>query len=185
MSDALVRDEVMTLPLAGHETTANALSWTLYLLARHPDVRKELEAEVDGTLGARSPGLEDLDRMPLLEQVLKESMRLYPPAYLVGRYTIVDMTLGAAELPAGTLVLVNIYGMHRSSKYFADARRFDPARFARGREATIPKGAYAPFGAGPRTCIGGHFAMLEARLALATIARAVRLELQSSRRLIG
>lgn len=177
MSDALVRDEVMTLLLAGHETTANALSWTLYLLARHPDVRKELEAEVHGTLGARSPGLEDLDRMPLLEQVLKESMRLYPPAYLVGRYTIVDMTLGAAELPAGTLVLVNIYGMHRSSKYFADARRFDPARFARGREATIPKGAYAPFGAGPRTCIGGHFAMLEARLALATIARAVRLEL--------
>lgn len=177
MSDTLVRDEVMTLLLAGHETTANALSWTLYLLARNPDVRVALEEEVRAALGSHSPHMDDLERMPLVERVVKESMRLYPPAYLVGRYTTRALTLGSADLPAGTLVFVNIYGMHRSPKYFADPARFDPSRFAPARDATIPKGVYLPFGAGPRTCIGSQFAMLEAKLALATLVRSVRLDL--------
>lgn len=178
MSDTLVRDEVMTLLLAGHETTANALSWTLYLLARNPDVRVALEEEVRSAVGRRSPHMDDLDRMPLVEHVVKESMRLYPPAYLVARYTTRDLTLGSADLPAGTLVFVNIYGMHRSAKYFADPGRFDPSRFAPPHDATIPKGVYLPFGAGPRTCIGSQFAMLEAKLALATLVRSVQLDLR-------
>lgn len=175
MTDRLLRDEVMTLLLAGHETTANALSWCLVRLADDPAIRERLEREVDDVLGARSPAIEDLPRLPFLEAVLKETMRLHPPAYLVGRYTIRDLELGEAFLPAGTLVLVNIYGIHRSSKFFEDPTRFKPERFLAPNEAAIPKRAYMPFGTGPRTCIGNHFALLEGRLALAVLTQRVRL----------
>lgn len=177
MSDRLLRDEIMTLLLAGHETTANALSWCLVRLATAPAIRRDLEREVDDVLGTRTPTIEDLPRLPFLEAVLKETMRLHPPAYLVGRYTVRDLELGEAFLPAGTLVLVNIYGMHRSPRFYEHPERFVPERFLPTNEATIPKRAYLPFGTGPRTCIGNHFALLEGRLALAILAQRVRLDL--------
>ncbi|MBC7173449.1 MAG: cytochrome P450, partial [Polyangiaceae bacterium] len=180
MTDRLLRDEVMTLLLAGHETTANALSWCVYRLARDPAVRERVENEVDAVVGERAPTHEDLPRLPFLEAVLKETMRLHPPAYLVGRYTLRDLRLGDAFLPAGTLALVNIYGIHRSARYYADPLVFSPTRFLAENEAGIPKRAYLPFGTGPRTCVGNHFAMLEGKLALASIVRQVRLRLDTS-----
>ncbi len=177
MTDRLLRDEVMTLLLAGHETTANALSWCLVRLATAPAIRRRLEREVDDVLGNRTPTIEDLPRLPFVEAVLKETMRLHPPAYLVGRYTLRDLELGDAFLPAGTLVLVNIYGMHRSPTLYEQPDRFMPERFLPANEAAIPKRAYLPFGTGPRTCVGNHFALLEGRLALAILAQRVRLDL--------
>lgn len=180
MTDRLIRDEVMTLLLAGHETTANALSWCVYRLARDPVTRERIEREVDDVIGERAPTQEDLPRLPFLDAALKETMRLHPPAYLVGRYTLRDLRLGDAFLPAGTLALVNIYGIHRSARYYADPSRFSPARFLAENEAAIPKRAYMPFGTGPRTCIGNHFAMLEGKLALASMVRQARLHLDAA-----
>lgn len=176
MSDRLLRDEVMTLLLAGHETTANALSWCLVQLAADHASRHRLEREVDEVTGGREVTPDHLGRMPFVEAVLKETMRLHPPAYLVGRYTLRDLEVEKAFLPAGTLVLVNIYGIHRSPKLFREPERFLPDRFMPANDALIPKRAYMPFGTGPRTCIGNHFAMIEARLALAAMTRRARLE---------
>lgn len=180
MTDRLLRDEVMTLLLAGHETTANALSWCIYRLAVDPALRAALEQEVDRVVCRRPPAADDVHTLPLVEATLKETMRLYPPAYLVGRYTLRDLELGDAFLPAGTLALINIYGIHRSARFFPDPARFAPARFLPPNDSTIPKRAYMPFGTGPRTCIGNHFALLEARLALASLVRQVRLHLDGS-----
>lgn len=180
MSDRLLRDEVMTLLLAGHETTANALSWCLARLAADHASRYRLEREVDEVTGGREVTRDDLGRMPFVEAVLKETMRLHPPAYLVGRYTLRDLEVERAFLPAGTLVLVNIYGIHRSPKLFNEPERFLPDRFLPANEALIPRRAYMPFGTGPRTCIGNHFAMIEGRLALATMTRRARLELTTA-----
>lgn len=176
MTDQQVRDEVMTLLLAGHETTANALSWAFHLLGERPDVRACLEQEVDEVLGDRLPTAGDVPRLPSCLRVFKEVLRLYPPAYLVGREAAKDLTLGGRPIRRGTFVFINIYGMHHLPALFADPERFDPDRFLPEREARIDRYAYLPFGAGPRVCIGSHFAMLEGQLALATIARKVRFE---------
>lgn len=176
MTDRQVRDEVMTLLLAGHETTANALSWAFHLLARHAEVRNQLEREVDDVLGGRIPSAADVPHLPYSLRVFKEVLRLYPPAYLVGREAAKDLTLGGRAIRRGTFVLVNIYGMHHLPALFAEPERFDPDRFLPEREAEIQRYGYLPFGAGPRVCIGSHFAMLEGQLALATIAGKVRLE---------
>lgn len=173
MSDLQVRDEAMTLFLAGHETTANALAWTFYLLAKNPDVRERLEAEVDA-LGA-PPTYEDLKRLPYALAVFKEAMRLYPPAYVLARRTIEDTALGGHILKKNTIVILNVIGMHRRPDLFPDPDRFDPTRF----ERELPRGAYLPFGAGPRVCIGNHFATMEGHLLLATLARTVRFDLRS------
>ena len=178
MTDQQVRDEAMTIFLAGHETTANALAWTFYLLAQHPDVRDALEREVDAAIGQRAPTLEDVPKLPTALAVFKEAMRLYPPAYIIARRAVRPVTIRGVELPKNQLVLVNIIGMHRSARYFPEPMRFDPTRFLGEREKTIDKRAYVPFAAGPRVCIGNHFALMEGQLAVATIAARARLEMQ-------
>ena len=171
MSDQQLRDEMMTLFLAGHETTATALTWTWYLLARHPEVEAKLAEELCASLGGRTPAPADLPNLPYTEMVIRESLRLYPPGPLFAREPIEDVTIGGYKVPAGSLVAVNPYALQRDPRFFEDPERFDPARFAPGWEERIPRYAYLPFGGGPRICIGNGFAMMEARLILATVAQ--------------
>jgi cytochrome P450 len=175
MSDTQVRDEAMTLFLAGHETTANALFWTLLLLAENPEARAEIEAEIDAVLGERPLRYEDLPRLPLTLAALKEGMRLYPPAYILGRRAVREVKLGGHTLLPNTVVFINIAGMHRRPDLFPDAGRFELRRFEGNREKSMPRYAYMPFGAGPRICIGNHFALMEGHILLATLLRRVRL----------
>ena len=179
MSDRQVRDEAMTLFLAGHETTANALSWTFYLLARHPEVRARMEAELDA-LG-RAPTYEDLKKLPYTLAVFKEAMRLHPPAYLLARRSLEDVVIGRHLVKKTSIVIVSIMGLHRRADIWPDPERFEPERFLGDKEKLLPRGAYLPFGAGPRVCIGNHFATMEGHLLLATIARRVRFELTSAK----
>lgn len=175
LSDLEVRDQVMTLFLAGHETTANALSWSWHLLSHHREIYDQLIAEAQASLrGGLAPTLDDLPRLPYALKVLKESMRLYPPAYLVGRQAIRDVALGPHTIPKGTIVMVNIYMMHRRPDVFPNPERFDPNRFDEEAERRIPRSAYLPFGAGPRICIGNHFALMEGQLVLSALAQQVR-----------
>jgi cytochrome P450 len=173
MTDKQVRDEAMTLFLAGHETTANALAWTWYLLAQHSAAYTRLCDEVDSVLGGRPPTFADLPNLPYTLQILKESIRLYPPAYGFARLAIRPVTLGNYQLPAGTIILVSPYAIHRNPDYFPDPERFDPARFTPEAEQRLPRHAYIPFGGGPRICIGNHFALMEGHLVLATLAQRV------------
>jgi cytochrome P450 len=180
MSDRQVRDEAMTIFLAGHETTANALSWAFYLLARHPQAYERLRTEAASVLGGRSATAADLPRLGYALQVFKETLRLYPPAYLTSRMAAVDTELGGQTVPAGYDVLANIYGMQRRAEYFPEPERFLPERFEAAREKTIPKGAYLPFGAGARVCIGNSFALMEGQLLLATLAQRVTFALDTA-----
>ena len=180
MTDRQVRDEAMTIFLAGHETTANALTWTFYLLARNPAVRERLERELDAHLGGRTPTLADLAKLPYALMVFKEAMRLYPPAYVVARRALRDVEVEGRHIPKGDLVVINIIGMHHDPALFPDPERFDPERFTPEAEKALPKNAFLPFGAGPRVCIGNHFALMEGHLALATLAQRVRFELPPS-----
>ena len=175
MSDRQVRDEVLTLFVAGHETTANALAWALMLLAQHRDVYLKLRAEVDA-LG-HVPTQADLPRLPLALRVFKESMRLYPPVYLFGRVIMTETDIGGFLLPKGTIVLVSPFALHRKKEIWPDPDRFDPERFTPEREAQRHKSAFIPFSSGPRTCIGNHFALMEGPLVLATILHYADLEL--------
>jgi cytochrome P450 len=177
MTDRQVRDEAMTLFLAGHETIANALAWTFYLLGRNPDVRTRMEVELDAFERTHRLTNEDLKKLPYTLAVLKEAMRLYPPAYVVSRSNVRDVTIGGYALKKNAIVVVNIIGIHRRQDLWPDPERFDPQRFLNDREKQLPRGAYMPFGAGPRVCIGNHFALMEGHLVLATIARRVRFEL--------
>ena len=171
MSDLQLRDETMTLFLAGHETTANALAWTWYLLARNPEVERELHRELDGVLGGRTPSPTDYPRLPYTEMVLAESMRLRPPAWGIGRFATEDVRIGEWDVPARGLVLVSQWVTHRDPRLWPDPERFDPLRFAPDAKASRPRMAYFPFGAGPRICIGESFAWMEGVLLLATIAQ--------------
>jgi len=173
LTDSQVRDEVMTLLLAGHETTANALTWTWYELARRPDVLARLEAEV----GTGAVTVDDLSRMPWTLAVIEEAMRLHPPAYLVGRQAVHDIELGGHRLPSGAVVLVNIRGIHRRADYFPSPAAFRPERMLEADKKARPRHHYLPFGAGPRVCIGSHFALLEAQLALATMVQRARIRI--------
>jgi cytochrome P450 len=177
MTDKQVRDEAITLFGAGHETTSNALMWTFYCLSEHPEVEARLHAEVDSVLGDRPPTLEDLPRLPYTEMVIKEAMRLYPPAWATAREPNTDVVIGGWPVRPGEVILLNIYGVHRDARFFPDPERFDPERFRPENEKLIPKYAYLPFGSGPRVCIGNAFAMMEARLILATIAQRFALRL--------
>ncbi len=182
MSDRQVRDEAMGLFLAGHETTANALAWTFYLLARHPIARLRMEAELDA-LG-RAPDHDDLKTLPYTLAVFKEAMRLYPPAHVLGRCPVRDrsgrpVVIGGHRIPPRAVVLVNTMGIHRRPDIYPEPSRFDPERFLGDREKQLPRCAYMPFGAGARVCIGTHFALMEGHVLLATIARRVRFELTS------
>lgn len=181
MTDRQLRDEVMTLFLAGHETTANVLSWTWYLLATHPEIEARLLDELHAVLGNRQPTLADVPCLTFTEQILKESMRLYPPAYTFGREATTEVELGGYRFPAGTTVLVSPYTTQRDPRFFDRPDEFDPGRWSAGRLPDHPKYAYFPFGGGPRGCIGNSFAMLEATLVLATIAPRFRLTLLPDR----
>jgi cytochrome P450 len=176
MTRSEVRDEVMTLLLAGHETMANALSWTFYVLGQERDCLGKLHAEVDRVLGGRPPTVADVPALVFARQVLQESMRLYPPAYFVGRQAERDVMIGPCRVKRGVLVFANIYGMHRRGDYFHEPERFLPERFDAENASRNVRGAYIPFGAGPRICIGNHFAMIEGTLLLACLAQRVELE---------
>lgn len=173
-----VHDELVTLFLAGHETTSNALAWTLMLLSRNPGVCARLLEQVHDVLDGRLPTLDDLDAMPLLDQVLRESMRLYPPAYVVARQAKADTEIGPWQVPAGSEIVLWIYWAHRDPRWFPNPDAFRPERFEPDAVAALPKCAYAPFGAGPRACIGSQFSLVEARLVLATVLSRVELRLR-------
>ena len=177
MTDLQLRDEVMTLFLAGHETTANALTWTFYLLSRNPEAEARLFAEVDRVLGGRPPAVEDIPELRWTEQVFAESLRLYPPAWGVGRRAIRDQEIGGYVVPAGAYVLVSAFVTQRDARFFPDPGRFDPERFAPEARAARPRFAYFPFGGGARQCIGEPFAWMEGVLILAAIAQRWRLRL--------
>jgi cytochrome P450 len=176
MTDKQVRDEAMTIVLAGHETTANALAWTFYLLAQHPTARARMEREVDAALGGGTPKLADLPKLPYTLQVLKEAMRLYPPVYVFARRPVRDVTLGGYTVPKGQMVLLNVAGMHRAARYFPEPHRFDPDRFTPAAEKALPRQAYMPFGGGSRVCIGNHFALMEGQLILAALTQRLRFD---------
>lgn len=177
MTDEQARDEIVTLFLAGHETTANTLNWTWMLLAQHPEVEAKLHAELDSVLGDRPPALADLKKLPYTEMVIKESMRLYPPAWIYSRAALDNVKLGRFDVTAGDVVAINAYGAHRNPNLWDEPNAFIPERFNAENEAKIPRYAYVPFGGGPRVCIGNSFAMMEAQLLLATIAQRFRLTL--------
>lgn len=177
MSDAQLRDEAITIFAAGHETTSNALSWTFLLLARHPEIARRLYAEVDEVLQGRPPTLDDLPAMPFVKRVVQESMRLHPPAWIIGRRAEVDDEVCGFRIAAGTQILVSPWATHRHPDFWEDPEAFDPDRFTPERSEGRPPFAYFPFGGGPRVCIGNTFAMMEAQLILAAISRRYRLEL--------
>ena len=182
MSDAQLRDEIATIFTAGHETTANALTWTWYLLALHPQAEARLDAELGAVLGGRLPENADLPRLRYTRMVLEESMRLYPPAHTLSREAIADDEIIGRRIPAGSAVLVSPWLLHRHEKLWERPEVFDPERFAPERAAARPRYAYLPFGGGPRICIGAGFAMQEATLILATVAQRYRLRLAPGRR---
>ena len=177
MSDRQLRDEAMTLFLAGHDTTALTLSWAWYLLAQHPAAYDALQAEAATVLGGRSPTPADLPRLPYAERVVMEVMRLYPAAYMMGRQAVAACDLGGYRLPAGATVVMSQWIMHRDPRWFEDPERFNPDRWADGLARRLPHFVYFPFGGGPRICIGNSFAMMEAALVLTTLAQRGRFTL--------
>ncbi len=179
MDDQQLRDEVATLFAAGHETTSNALTWTWYLLSQHPEIEAKLHEELDRVLNGRTPTLDDLGDLPYTLQIIKESMRLYPPAWILnGRVALEDVEIGDYTIPKGNVVWISPYAMHRLPQYFPNPDQFDPERFTPENEKEIPKFAYIPFGGGARVCIGNSFALMEAHLILATIAQQYKLRLK-------
>ncbi|GAB4378857.1 MAG: cytochrome P450 [Elainellaceae cyanobacterium] len=177
MSDLQLRNELATLMLAGHETTANALSWSWMLLAEHPDVYQRLIQELDTVLAGRSPTVADLPRLPYCHWVIKESMRLYPPVFSIARTTANPYNLAGYSIPANSILIFSPWVMHRSDRYFVNPEQFQPERWANDLEKQLPKGVYFPFGDGARICIGKGFALMEAVLLLATIAQNFQLTL--------
>jgi cytochrome P450 len=170
MTDLQVRDEAMTIFLAGHETTANALTWTWYLLSQHHEAENRLHEELDTILENRLPTVEDLDRLSYTRMVFAESMRLYPPVWAVGRRAIDYYDAGGYVVPAGSFVFMSQYVTHRDARHYPDPLRFDPDRWTPERQASRPQFSYFPFGGGPRRCIGESFAWMEGILVLATLA---------------
>jgi len=177
MNDAQLRDEVMTLFLAGHETTALALSWSWYLLATHPEAEAKFHAEIDEVLQGRVPTVDDLRKLTYTEMIAKEAMRLYPPAYAVGREALEDTEIGGFRVPKGSQVFAFQWVTQRDERYFERPDKFEPERWTPERSERLPKYAYFPFGGGPRQCIGNYFAMMEVVLLLATIGQRFRFSL--------
>jgi cytochrome P450 len=172
-----LRDQVITIFLAGYETVANALTWTWYLLSQNPDCEFRFHEEIDGALKGELPGMEDVPRLRYVENVMAESLRLYPPAWAMGRYARDDFALGDYFLPARTTVLISQFVTHRDPRYFPDPLRFDPDRFSPESKARRMKFTYFPFGAGARQCVGESFAWMEGVLILATLAQKWKLKL--------
>jgi cytochrome P450 len=176
-SEEQVRDEVMTIIAAGHETTANALSWAWYLLAHHPEARERLQEELAGVLGGRLPALDDLPRLEYTRMVVEETLRLYPPAWVIGRRAVEADVLGGYRVEKGATVFVSPYLTQRRADLWPEPQRFRPERFSAAASAARQRYAYFPFGGGPHLCVGNEFAMMEAQLILATVAPAYRLAL--------
>lgn len=183
MSDTQLRDEVVTTLNAGHETTANALTFTLYLLSKHPAIARRLEAEVDAVLGDRTPVFEDVRALPYTLQVLHESMRLYPPVWSLARHPVEDDTLAGCHVPKGSYVFVSQYAVHRNPELWDNPEGFDPDRFGPDREPP-DRFAYFPFSRGSRQCIGDRFAEMETVLVLAALVRRYRFALEAGHRLL-
>lgn len=180
-SDQELRDQVVTLIGAGYETTTQALAWTWYLLARHPEIEKRLHAEISEALGGRNPAAEDLPRLPYTLMVFQEAMRLYPPAWAMSRGVIETDEIGGYRVPAHSEILLMPYITHRHPKYWEKPEEFYPEHFSPERQAARPRFAYFPFGGGPRQCIGNGFALMEAQLIMATVAQKYRLRLTDER----
>ncbi len=178
MTDRQLRDEAMTLFLAGHETTALVLSWAWYLLARHPEAEDRLVAELREVLGGRAPTLEDLPRLRYAEGVIHESMRLYPPAYIIGREALRDCEVGGYAVAKGTTLLMNVWAVQRDPRFWDRPEEFRPERWCDGETKKLPHYAYLPFGGGPRICIGNTFALIETVLVLAVLATRWRFRVQ-------
>lgn len=171
MDDQQLLDELITIFAAGHETTANALTWTWYLLAQHPDILQRMRAELKQGLGGRTPNVADLPNLPYTKQVLQEAMRLYPPAPLLLQLAHSDATINGYHVPEKTLVVVSIYNIHRHPDFWPEPNKFDPERFRPENSQTRHRLAYMPFGAGQHLCIGKHFALMEGHLLLAQVAQ--------------
>ena len=177
MSDSQLRDEMITLFMAGHETTANTLAWAWFLLSQHPDTEARLHQELDQALGGRSPTVADLPRLPYTEHVINETLRVYPTVWMLGREAIEPVELGGYAIPVGTTVFMPQWVIHRDSRWFDEPEVFRPERWEGGFSQRLHRYAYFPFGGGPRICIGNNFALMEAALVLATIAQRFRLRL--------
>jgi cytochrome P450 len=178
MSDAQVKDEAMTILLAGHETTANALTWTWYLLSQHPEVERKLHEEIDSVLGDRPPSADDLPQLPFAERVLSEALRLYPPAWVLGRKALEDHQADGYVIPPDSLVLISPYVVHHDERWFPDPYAFDPDRWTTEGPKARPKHTFFPFGGGQRLCIGESFAWMEGVLVLAALAAKWELRLE-------
>jgi cytochrome P450 len=177
MDDQQVRDEVITLLIAGHETVSTALTWTWYLLSQYPHVERQLHTELDNVLGGHLPKLEHLARLSYTRMVLEEALRLYPPAWIFGRKAIADDEIGGYAIPANSIIVLSPYITHRHPAFWGNPEVFDPERFIPKRSADRPHFAYFPFGGGPRVCIGNNFALMEMQLILATVAQRYKLRL--------
>jgi cytochrome P450 len=182
LTEREVRDQLVTLFLAGHETTSQALTWAFHCLARTPAAERTLALELANVLGDREPTFADLEQLPYTEQVMLEAMRLYPPVYAIARRAHEDTEVGGWRVPSGSEVIIWVYQTHRHPRLYPDPDTFEPARFEKAKQSSRPKLAYLPFGAGARACIGKAFAMVEARLILATLAQRHRLTLELSKR---
>lgn len=181
MTDSQLRDEAMTLYLAGHETTALTLAWSWFLLARHPQAEAKLVEEWRTVLGGRTPGPDDLPNLPYTDAVITEAMRVYPPVYLIGREATIDLELGGYPVKKGHTVFMSQWVSHRDPRYFPDPEEFRPERWLDGLAKRLPKYAYFPFGGGPRVCIGNTFALLEAAVLLATVGQRYRFTLATDK----
>ncbi len=175
LSNQQARNELLSLFVAGHETTATALTWCWYLLSQHPEVYERMRAEGNRVFAGRLPTIADLPNLPYALQVFKETLRLYPPVYAFTRGATAPVQLGNYSIPKGTSVVISPYTLHRRSDFFPDPERFDPERFAPEQEQKLPRYSYLPFGAGSHICLGMHFALLEGHLILATLAQRVML----------
>jgi cytochrome P450 len=176
LDDDEVRDEVITMFVAGHETVATVLTWLVYLLARHQDSQARLAKESAQVLRGEPPSFESLARLPYALQAYKEAMRLYPGGFTIGRQATRDVDIGAYIIPAGAWVMVSPYAIQRNPRSFAEPEKFEPERFSASAERSIPKGAYLPFGLGARVCIGSQFALMEGQTIIAALAQRVRFE---------
>ena len=177
LSSKELRDEVMTLLLAGYDTTANALTWTLMLLAKHPEVEAKLMAEIASVLGNRLPTIDDIPQLPYTEMVIKESLRLYPPAWILSRELTNDCQIGDRHFSRGTVIYFSQWAVHRDARFFKDPEQFNPDRWADNLSQRLPRCAYFPFGAGARVCIGKAFSMMETTLILTMVIQKFRLTL--------
>src|SRR5215831_13800593 len=183
MSDKQVRDEVMTIFIAGHETTANALTWTFYLLSQNPNIEKKLLDELGSVINSnKTPTVDDIPKLKFTEKVLRESMRLYPPVWMIGRSVDNEYALGKYTIPAGSTILMSQYIMHHDPRYYNEPDRFDPERWSSDARSSLPRFSYFPFGGGIRACIGEPFAWMEGILVLAIIVRQWKMRLMRGQR---